>query len=128
MGPKFHSLVIEHLEAPAGANCVLFNISGLLRDVKAIWFSAKNVVSLYSKEERAHNQRVLSSFWAQNNGHFTSEIKIFLVASEKFLVASEIFLSAVGARGGLSRKFSGPETIKNIKVSDAKKLYFNIFG
>ena len=124
MGPKFHSLVIQHLEAPAGANRVLFNISGLLRDVKAIWFSAKNVVSLYREEERAHNQRVLSSFWAQNNGHFTSEIKIFLVASEKFLVASEIFLSAVGAHVGLSRRIFGPPIIKNIKVSDAKKVGF----
>ena len=110
MGPKFHSLLIEHLEAPAGANRVLFNISGLLRDVKTIWFSAKNVVSLYREEERAHNQRVLSSFWAQNNGHFTSEIKIFL--------------SAVGAHVGLSRRIFGPPIIKNIKVPDAKKVGF----
>ena len=124
MGPKFHSLVIEHLEAPAGANRVLFNISGLLRNVKAIWFSAKKVVSLYREEERAHNQRVLSSFWAQNNGHFTSEIKIFLVASGKFLVASGFFLCAIGARGGLSQKISGTLFVKNIKVFRAKKVGF----
>ena len=96
----------------------------MLRNVKAICFSRKNVVSLLSEAERAHQQRVLSAFLAQNNGHFTSEIKIFLVAGGKFLVASGFFLSAIGARGGLSQKISGTLFVKNIKVFRAKKVGF----
>ena len=68
----------------------------MLRSVNAIWISTENVVSLLSEAERAHQQRVLSAFLAQNNGHFTSEIKIFLVAGGKFLVASGFFLRNVG--------------------------------
>ena len=75
----------------------------------------KNVVSLYSEEERARKQRLSPLFWALYNGHFSSEIKFFLVASGKFL-------RAVGARAGFSRIFFGPPVIKRVKVFRAKKV------
>ena len=74
----------------------------MLRNVKTICFSPKNVVYLYSEEERAYRKWAFSSFLAQNGGNFSSEIEKFLVASGKFLVASGFFLSAVSARSGLS--------------------------
>ena len=108
----------------AAANRAILTFPRVLRNVKAICFFPKNVVYLYSEEEKACKHRAFSSFWLQNCGHFPSEIKISLSASEKFLVASEKFLVAVGARASLSLKFSGPETIKNIKVSQPKKVRF----
>ena len=80
----------------------------MLRNVKAICFFPKNVVSLYSEEERARRQGLSPLFWVQNGRGFSSEIGKFLVAGGKFLCASGKFLSAVGARAGLSRKIFGP--------------------
>ena len=80
------------------ANRVFLTVHRVLRNVNAICFSRKNVVYLYSEEERAHTQRVLSSFLARNGGCFSFEVEISLVAREKFLVASGNFLSVVGAR------------------------------
>ena len=77
----------------------------MLRNVKAIWISEENVLSLYSKEEKALNKRFFSSFLAQNGGDFLSEINFFLVASEKFLVASGEFFVAVGVRGPFLKIF-----------------------
>ena len=84
----------------------------MLRNVKAICFFPKNVVSLYSEEERARRYRAFSSFLARNGRCFSSEVEISLVASEKFLALGGKFLVAVGACAGPSRKFSGSETIK----------------
>ena len=88
----------------------------MLRNVNAICIFPKNVVYLYSEEERAHKHRGFSSFLAQNDGCFSSVIRKFLVASGFFLSASGSFLSAVVARAGLSRQKSGSLIIKNIKV------------
>ena len=55
----------------------LLTFRGLLRNVKAIWISAKNVVYLYSEEERARKHWVLSSFFCKNRvkmGCFTKHV------------------------------------------------------
>ena len=88
------------------ANRVFLTFPESYPNVNAICFLPKNVVSLYSEEERARKQRLSPLFLAQYNGHFSSEIKIFLVASGKFLVASGKFFRAVGARGPFPEIFS----------------------
>ena len=53
-----------------------------------------------SKEEKALNKRVFSSFSGQKNGIFTSEIKFFTLLRNFFLGVCGFFLRNVGARGG----------------------------
>ena len=96
----------------------------MLRYVNAICFSRKNVVYLYSEEERVRKQGLSPLFWAQNEGRFPFERKISLVASGKFLVASGKFLLTVGARSGFSRNLSALLIIKKLKVFSAKKSEF----
>ena len=49
-----------------------------------------------SKEERALNKRVFSSFFGQKNGVFTSEVKNFTLLRNFFLGVCGIFLRNVG--------------------------------
>ena len=53
-----------------------------------------------SEEERAHKQRVLSSFFGQKNGIFTSEINFFTLLRKIFLGVCGKFFRNVGVRGG----------------------------
>ena len=101
----------------ADANRVFLTFQGLYSNVNTICFLPKNVVYLYSEEERARRQKAFSSFLAHIGRCFFFEI-------EKFLVASEIFLRAVGARGGpFPNFFSGPETIKKRFPAISYHLY-----
>ena len=50
-----------------------------------------------SKEERALNKRVFSSFFAAKNGIFTSEINFFILLRNFFLGVSVNFLGQVVA-------------------------------
>ena len=58
-----------------------------------------------SKEERAHKQRVFSSFFDQKNGIFTSEVEKSTLLRNFFLGVCGEFLSNVGVRGGDSEDF-----------------------
>ena len=58
-----------------------------------------------SEEERAHKQRVFSSFCAKKNGVFTSEIEISTLLRKIFLGVCGKFLRNVGVRGGDSEDF-----------------------
>ena len=49
-----------------------------------------------SEEERAHRYRVFSSFFAQKNGIFTSEINFFTLLRKFFLGVCGFFLRNVG--------------------------------
>ena len=49
-----------------------------------------------SEKERAHKQRVLSSFLGQKNGVFTSEINFFTLLRKIFLGVCGIFPRNVG--------------------------------
>ena len=58
-----------------------------------------------SKEERAHKQRVFSSFFDQKNGIFTSEVEKSTLLRNFFLGVCGKFLRNVGVRGGDSKDF-----------------------
>ena len=58
-----------------------------------------------SKEERAHKQRVFSSFFDQKNGIFTSEVEKSTLLRKIFLGVCGKFLRNVGVRSGDSEDF-----------------------
>ena len=58
-----------------------------------------------SEEERAHKQRVFSSFFDQKNGIFTSEVEKSTLLRKIFLGVCGKFLRNVGVRGGDSEDF-----------------------
>ena len=63
-------------------------------------FRRKMVYLCTSKEERAHKQRVFSSFFDQKNGIFTSEVEKSTLLRKIFLGVCGEFLRNVGVRGG----------------------------
>ena len=68
-------------------------------------FRRKMVYLCTSKEERAHKQRVFSSFFDQKNGIFTSEVEKSTLLRKIFLGVCGKFLRNVGVRGGDSEDF-----------------------
>ena len=70
-------------------------------------FRRKMVYLCTSKEERAHKQRVFSSFFDQKNGIFTSEVEKSTLLRKIFLGVCGKFLRNVGVCGGASDDFSG---------------------
>ena len=50
----------------AAANRCILTFRGVLRNVKAIWISRENVLSLYSEEERTRIYRFPPLFLAKN--------------------------------------------------------------
>ena len=89
----------------ADANRVFLTFQGLYSNVNTICFLPKNVVYLYSEEERARRQKAFSSFLAHIGRCFFFEI-------EKFLVASEIFSVQLVRAAALSRIIFGPWNYK----------------
>ena len=77
-------------------------------------FRRKMVYLCTSKEERAHKQRVFSSFFDQKNGIFTSEVENFLSESGVFFSESGFFLGVCG------RNFAD--------IEDGKLKYIYFFG
>ena len=69
-------------------------------------FRRKMVYLCTSKEERAHKQRVFSSFFDQKNGIFTSEVENFTLLRNFFLGVCGFFSRNVGARGRRSDDYS----------------------
>ena len=63
-------------------------------------FRRKMVYLCTSKEERALNKRVFSSFFGQKNGIFTSEVEKSTLLRKIFLGVCGKFLRNVGVRGG----------------------------
>ena len=59
-------------------------------------FRRKMVYLCISKEERALNKRVFSSFFGLKNGFFTSEINFFTLLRNFFLGVCGFFLRNVG--------------------------------
>ena len=95
----------------------LLTFRGLLRNVKAIWISAKNVVYLYSEEERARKHRVLSSFFCKNRakmGCFTKHLEKFICLRKISTCFSGFFSGQVGAQ------------IDDIDTSKVKRYLFFI--
>ena len=74
-----------------------------------------------SKEERALNKRVFSSFFGQKNGIFTSEINFSTLLRKIFLGVCGFFLSNVGGF------FTDVERLK-VKRYLFSKPYFFTFG
>ena len=73
----------------------------MLRYVKTICISAENVLSLYSEEERAHRQRVFSSFLCENGlkkGFFYKAFRKIYMPKRKFFSESGFSLGEVGER------------------------------
>ena len=68
-------------------------------------FRRKMVYLCTSKEERAHKQRVFSSFFDQKNGIFTSEVEKSTLLRKIFLGVCGKFLRNVGVCGGDSEDF-----------------------
>ena len=58
-------------------------------------FRGKMYYLCTSEEERAHKQRVFSSFFGQKNGFFTSEINFFTLLRKFFLGVCGFFLRNV---------------------------------
>ena len=67
-------------------------------------FRRKMVYLCTSEEERAHKQRVFSSFFDRKNG-FTSDIEKSTLLRKIFLGVCGKFLRNVGVRGGDSEVF-----------------------
>ena len=67
--------------------------------LKRFGFRRKMYYLCISKEERAHKQRVFSSFFGQKNGVFTSEINFFTLLRKIFLgVCGNFFRNVEGFR------------------------------
>ena len=85
------------------ANCSLRECFEMLR---RFGFRRKMLYICTSKEERALNKRVFSSFFGLKKGIFTSEIKISTLLRIFFLGVCGFFLRNVGVRGGDSEAIS----------------------
>ena len=70
----------------AGAKRVFLTFPEMYSNVNTIWISRKNVVSLYSEEERARKQGFSPLFLAKNQGFLPSKNEN-LSQREKFLLA-----------------------------------------
>ena len=73
--------------------------------LKRFGFRRKMYYLCTSEEERAHKQRVFSSFFGPKNGIFTSEVEKSTLLRKIFLGVCGKFLRNIGVRGGDSEDF-----------------------
>ena len=74
-----------------------------------------------SEEERAHKQRVFSSFFDQKNGEFTSDVEKSTLLRKIFLGVCGFFLRNVGS-------FLGDVEWSKVKRYLFSEAHFFIFG
>ena len=87
------------------ANRVFLTFPEMYSNVNTIWISRKNVVSLYSEEERARKHWVFSSFFWPKKRIFTLEIEFSTLLRKFFFGVCGKFFRNVGVRGGNSEAF-----------------------